>query len=157
MTNAFLISSDDILICDPEGEYAPLVKHLHGQVVKISPVSDQYINPMDINLNYSEDESPVSLKADFILSLCELIIGSRNGLEPVEKTIIDRSVRLVYRDYLQHPIPEKMPVMEDLYKVILEQDEPEAKRIATALEIYVKGSLNVFNHRTNVDITNRMF
>ena len=156
MTNAFLISSDDILICDPEGEYAPLVKHLHGQVVKISPVSDQYINPMDINLNYSEDESPVSLKADFILSLCELIIGSRNGLEPVEKTIIDRSVRLVYRDYLQHPIPEKMPVMEDLYKVILEQDEPEAKRIATALEIYVKGSLNVFNHRTNVDITNRI-
>ena len=156
MTNAFLISSDDILICDPEGEYAPLVQHLHGQVVKISPVSDQYINPMDINLNYSEDESPVSLKADFILSLCELIIGSRNGLEPVEKTIIDRSVRLVYRDYLQHPVPEKMPVMEDLYKVILEQDEPEAKRIATALEIYVKGSLNVFNHRTNVDITNRI-
>ena len=156
MTNAFLISSDDILICDPEGEYAPLVQHLHGQVVKISPVSDQYINPMDINLNYSEDESPVSLKADFILSLCELIIGSRNGLEPVEKTIIDRSVRLVYRDYLQHPVPEKMPIMEDLYKVILEQDEPEAKRIATALEIYVKGSLNVFNHRTNVDITNRI-
>lgn len=156
MTNAFLISSDDILICDPEGEYAPLVKHLKGQVVKISPVSDQYINPMDINLNYSDDESPISLKADFILSLCELIIGSRTGLEPVEKTIIDRSVRLVYQEYLQHPVPEKMPIMEDLYRVILAQDEPEAKRLATALEIYVKGSLNVFNHRTNVDIENRI-
>jgi len=111
---------------------------------------------MDINLNYSDDESPISLKADFILSLCELIIGSRTGLEPVEKTIIDRSVRLVYQEYLQHPVPEKMPIMEDLYRVILAQDEPEAKRLATALEIYVKGSLNVFNHRTNVDIENRI-
>ena len=156
MTNAFLVSTDDIIICDPEGEYFPLVNMLKGQVIKISPVSDQYINPMDINLNYSEDESPVSLKADFILSLCELIVGSKTGLEPVEKTIIDRCVRLVYKDYLQHPVPEQMPIMEDLYNCILEQDEPEAKRIATALEIYVKGSLNVFNHRTNVDINNRL-
>ena len=156
MTNAFLISSDDIIICDPEGEYSPLVNMLKGQVVKISPISDQYINPMDINLNYSEDDSPVNLKADFILSLCELIIGSKSGLEPVEKTIIDRCVRLVYKDYLQHPVEERMPIMEDLYNCILEQDEPEAKHIATALEIYVKGSLNVFNHRTNVDINNRM-
>ena len=156
MTNAFLITDDDILICDPENEYAPLVRHLKGQVIKISPVSDQYINPMDINLNYSEDDSPISLKADFILSLCELIIGSKSGLEPVEKTIIDRSVRLVYQDYLQNPTDENMPILEDLYKVILQQEEPEAKRIATALEIYVKGSLNVFNHRTNVDINNRL-
>ena len=111
---------------------------------------------MDINLNYSEDESPISLKADFILSLCELIVGSKTGLEPVEKTIIDRCVRLVYRDYLENPTPEHMPVMEDLYNCILDQAEPEAKRIATALEIYVKGSLNVFNHRTNVDISNRL-
>ena len=94
---------------------------------------------MDINLNYSEDESPISLKADFILSLCELIVGSKTGLEPVEKTIIDRCVRLVYRDYLEHPTPEHMPVMEDLYNCILDQEEPEAKRIATALEIYVTG------------------
>ena len=156
MTNAFLVSTDDIIICDPEGEYFPLVNMLKGQVIKISPVSEHYINPMDINLNYSEDESPVSLKADFILSLCELIVGSKTGLEPVEKTIIDRCVRLVYKDYLQHPVPEKMPVMEDLYNCILKQDEPEAKRIATALEIYVKGSLNIFNHRTNVDINNRL-
>ena len=156
MTNAFLITKDDIIICDPEGEYSPLVELLKGQVIRISPNSDQYINPMDININYSEDESPISLKADFILSLCELIVGSKTGLEPVEKTIIDRCVRMVYRDYLEHPDPEKMPIMEDLYNCILAQDEPEAKRIATALEIYVKGSLNVFNHRTNVDIDNRL-
>lgn len=156
MTNAFLITKDDIIICDPEGEYSPLVELLKGQVIRISPNSDQYINPMDINESYSEDESPISLKADFILSLCELIVGSKTGLEPVEKTIIDRCVRLVYRDYLEHPDPEKMPIMEDLYNCILAQDEPEARRIATALEIYVKGSLNVFNHRTNVDINNRL-
>lgn len=156
MTNAFLVTDDDIIICDPEGEYSPLVHMLHGQVIHISPNSRQFINPMDINLNYSEDDSPVSLKADFILSLCELIVGSKTGLEPVEKTIIDRCVRLVYRDYLEHPDPASMPIMQDLYQCILEQSEKEAKRIATALEIYVKGSLNVFNHRTNVDISNRL-
>lgn len=156
MTNAFLITPDDIIICDPEGEYYPLVQHLKGQVIKISPNSEQYINPMDINLNYSEDESPISLKADFILSLCELIVGSKTGLEPVEKTIIDRCVRMIYQNYLEHPDPTNMPVMQDLYECIMAQEEPEAKRIATALEIYVKGSLNVFNHRTNVDIDNRL-
>jgi type IV secretory pathway VirB4 component len=156
MTNAFLITTDDMIICDPEGEYSPLVNMLHGQVIHISPTSKQHINPMDINLNYSEDESPISLKADFILSLCELIVGSKTGLEPVEKTIIDRCVRLVYRDYLDNPVPEKMPVLEDLYRTILAQEEPEAKRIATALEIYVTGSLSVFNHQTNVDIDNRL-
>lgn len=156
MTNAFLITGDDIIICDPEGEYSPLTKMFHGQVVHISPNSKQYVNPMDINLNYSEDESPISLKADFVLSLCELIVGNKNGLEPVEKTIIDRCVRMIYRKYLENPIPENMPILEDLYNCILEQEEVEAKRIATALEIYVKGSLNVFNHRTNVDISNRL-
>lgn len=156
ISNSFLITSDDIIICDPEGEYYPLVQLLKGQVIRISPNSDQYINPMDINLNYSEDESPISLKADFVLSLCELIVGSKAGLEPVEKTIIDRCVRMVYQNYLEHPDPENMPIMQDLYECILAQEEPEAKRIATALEIYVKGSLNVFNHRTNVDIDNRL-
>ena len=156
MTNAFLITNDDIIICDPEGEYTPLVELLHGQVIHISPNSKQYVNPLDINLNYSEDESPISLKADFVLSLCELIVGSKTGLEPVEKTIIDRCVRLVYRGYLENPSPDNMPIMQDLYDCILAQEEPEAKRIATALEIYVHGSLNVFNHRTNVDINNRL-
>ena len=156
ITNAFLITTDDIAIIDPEDEYSSLVKRLGGQVIDISPVSDQYINPMDLTLNYSEDDNPLTLKSDFILSLMELIVGGKAGLEPVEKTIIDRCVHLVYRDYLQDPKPEKMPILGDLYRLLREQPEKEAQRLATALEIYVTGSLNVFNHQTNVEIKSRI-
>ena len=156
IANCFLLTSDDVIICDPEAEYAPLVERLHGQVIKISPTSTNYINPMDLNLDYSDDESPLSLKSDFILSLCELIVGGKEGLQPVQKTIIDRCVRLVYQDYLNDPRPENMPILEDLYNLLRSQEEKEAQYIATALEIYVTGSLNVFNHRTNVDINNRI-
>jgi hypothetical protein len=158
ITNAFLITSDDIIISDPEAEYAPLVEALRGQVIKISQSSADFVNPMDINANYSEDESPLALKSDFVLSLCELIVGGKGGLEPVEKTVIDRAVRAVYREYLAdgEPDPDEMPVLEDLYNELREMPEAEARRIATALEIYVHGSLNVFNHRTNVNIKNRL-
>ena len=156
IANVFLVTDDDIIICDPEAEYGPLVEHLHGQVIKISPTSTDYINPMDLNLNYSDDENPLSLKSDFILSLCELIVGGKDGLMPVEKTIIDRCVRLVYRNYLNDPRPENMPILGDLYEELRKQDEKEAQYIATALEIYVTGSLNVFNHQTNVDVHSRV-
>lgn len=156
VTNIFLITTDDIIICDPEAEYYPLVNRLKGQVIKISPTSPDYVNPMDINLNYSEDENPLSLKSDFILSLCELIVGGKDGLKPVEKSIIDRCVRLIYADYLADPVAEKMPILGDLYDALENQEEKEAQHIRAALEIYVTGSLNLFNHRTNVDITNRL-
>ena len=156
IANVFLVTNDDIIICDPEAEYGPLVERLHGQVIHISPTSTDYINPMDLNLNYSDDENPLSLKSDFILSLCELIVGGKDGLQPVEKTVIDRCVRMVYRDYLADPKPENMPILEDLYNALRKQEEKEAQYIATALEIYVIGSLNVFNHRTNVDIHSRV-
>lgn len=156
IANCFLLTTDDIIICDPESEYGPLVERLDGQVIRISPTSTDYINPMDLNLNYSEDDSPLSLKSDFILSLCELIVGGKDGLQPVEKTIIDRCVRSVYREFLNDPVPEKMPILEDLYNELRQQEEKEAQYIATALEIYVTGSLNVFNHRTNVDIHSRV-
>ena len=156
IANCFLLTNDDIIICDPEAEYAPLVERLHGQVIKISPTSTNYINPMDLNLDYSDDESPLSLKSDFILSLCELIVGGKEGLQPVQKTIIDRCVRLVYQTYLNDPCPENMPILEDLYNLLRTQEEKEAQYIATALEIYVTGSLNVFNHQSNVDINNRI-
>ena len=156
IANVFFVTNDDIIICDPEAEYGPLVERLHGQVIKIAPTSPHFINPMDLNLNYSDDENPLSLKSDFILSLCELIVGGKDGLQPVEKTIIDRCVRMVYRDYLNDPKPENMPVLEDLYQELRRQEEKEAQYVATALEIYVTGSLNVFNHRTNVDIQNRI-
>ena len=156
ITNAFLITDDDIIICDPEAEYYPLVRRLHGQVIRISPTSTQYVNPMDINLNYSEDDNPLALKSDFLLSLCELVIGGKEGLMPVEKTVIDRSVRNVYRPFLAAPDPAKMPILGDLYDELLRQPEPEAARVAAALELYVSGSLNVFNHRTNVELSNRL-
>ena len=155
ITNAFLTTSDDIIVCDPEAEYAALVTRLKGQVIKISPSSTQYINPMDINSNYSEEDNPIALKSDFILSLCELVVGGKEGLQPVEKTVIDRCVHQIYQTYFENPVPEKMPILEDLYNALLNQEEKEARHVATALEIYVKGSLNLFNHRTNVDVNNR--
>ena len=156
ISNVFFVTDDDIIICDPESEYGALVERLDGQVIKISPTSEDFINPMDLNLNYSDDENPLTLKSDFILSLCELIVAGKDGLQPVEKTIIDRCVRRVYTEYLANPIPENMPILEDLYNELRKQEEKEAQYIATALEIYVTGSLNVFNHRTNVDIRSRV-
>ena len=159
--NVFLVTKDDILICDPESEYFPLVHRLGGQVIRLTPSGSgggrtYYLNPMDINLNYSEDDNPLALKSDFILSFCEVAAGDKYGLSPVEKTIIDRSLRKVYRPYMADPKPENMPILEDLYNEIRLQPEPEAQRVASALELYVHGSLNVFNHRTNVDINNRL-
>ena len=156
MTNAFLVTNDDIYVCDPEAEYNPLIHALKGQVVKLSPTSKDYLNPLDININYSDEENPLALKSDFVLSFCELIIGGRDGLEPIEKTVIDRSVTRIYQKYFENPQPENMPILEDLYEEIKKQPEQEAGRIASALELYVKGSLNVFNHHTNVDISNRI-
>ena len=156
IANAFLVTDDDVIICDPEAEYTALVQKLKGQVIHISPASTQYVNPMDINQNYSDEDNPLALKADFILSLCELVVGGKEGLQPVEKTVIDRCVHQIYQKYFENPVPENMPLLEDLYDALLAQEEKEAHHVATALEIYVKGSLNLFNHRTNVDIQNRL-
>ncbi len=156
IVSVFLCTPDDVYICDPEAEYYPLVKRLHGQVVKLSPTSKNYVNPLDINLNYSEDENPLALKSDFVLSFCELVMGGKNGLEAIEKTVIDRAVQVIYRPYLANPKPENMPILADLHKALLDQHIPEADRVAQALDLYVSGSLNVFNHRTNIDIQNRI-
>ena len=156
MTNVFFTTTDDIIIADPEGEYYPLVEALGGQVIHISSTSRDYINPMDINLNYADDDNPLGMKSDFILSLCELIMGARDGMEPEEKSVIDRCLPLVYQKYLNDPKPENMPILGDLYDCLREQKERQAQRIATALEIYVNGSLRVFNHQTNVELDNRL-
>lgn len=154
--NVFFVTKDDVIICDPEGEYYPLVHALGGQVIHIAPTSHDYINPMDINLDYSDDDNPLGFKSDFILSLCELIMGSRNGIEAEEKSVIDRCLPIVYQKYFENPVPENMPVLGDLYATLRAQTEVQAQRIATALEIYVNGSLKVFNHRTNVELDNRI-
>lgn len=156
ITNAYFVTQDDIIIGDPEGEYYPLVHALGGQVIHISPTSKDFINPMDINMDYSDDDNPLGVKSDFILSLCELIMGSRNGIEAEEKSVIDRCLPIVYQKYFENPVPENMPILGDLYECLRAQKETQAQRIATALEIYVNGSLRVFNHQTNVALNNRI-
>ena len=155
IANAFLITDDDIIIADPEEEYTPLVKALKGQVIKISPTSKDYINPLDINIDYSDEDNPLSLKSDFVLSLFELVVGEKK-LSAEEISVIDRCLPLLYKTYFENPIPENMPILEDLYNLLRKQEEKIGKKLAVEMEIYVKGSLNVFNHRTNVDMSNRV-
>ena len=151
LLNVFLtIPQDRIIIVDPMGEYAPLVRRLGGQVIEIAPDSPNHINPMDIQMGGNDEDSPLSMKADFLLSLCELVVGGKEGLQPIEKTVIDRCVRLVYRDLALGVGDGRMPLLQDLYEELLKQPEPEARRVATALELYCTGSLNLFNHPTNV-------
>lgn len=156
LINVFLATNDRIIIVDPMGEYAPLVKRLGGEVIDISPDSPHHINPMDLKLNMTAEDSPLSMKADFLLSLCELILGGKEGLQPIEKTVIDRCVRLVYRELALGIGDGKMPLLQDLYETLCQQPEPEAKRIATALELYCTGSLNMFNFATNVQTDKRI-
>lgn len=154
--NSFLVSPDDIIICDPEGEYYPLVRELDGQLIKISSNSPHHINPMDIVIN-SQDDDPIGMKSEFILSLCELIVGGKYGLDSVERSIVDRCVRELYLNFFNNdPTPEKMPVLGDLHKALVDSGEKSAMRVANSLELYVSGSLNIFNNRTNVDLTNRI-
>ena len=156
LINVFLATKDRIIVVDPMGEYAPLVRRLGGEVIEISPNSPHHINPMDLKLNLAGEDSPLSMKADFLLSLCELIIGGKEGLQPIEKTVIDRCVRLVYRELALGIGDRKMPLLQDLYETLCQQPEPEARRIATALELYCTGSLNMFNHPTNVQTDSRI-
>ena len=157
--NVFLsIPKDRIIIVDPMGEYVPLVRRLgnQAQIIEISPDSPNHLNPMDVELNMTAGESPLSMKADFLLSLCELVVGGKDGLQPIEKTVIDRCVRLVYREQALGIATGKTPLLQDLYEELLKQPEPEARRVATALELYCTGSLNLFNHPTNVKTDKRV-
>ena len=103
ITFIILTTKDNVIICDPEDEYSPLVRRLGGQVIRLSPSSTDYVNPLDINLNYSDEENPLALKSDFVLSFCELIMGSKTGLEAIEKTVIDRAVQKIYQPILLTP------------------------------------------------------
>lgn len=160
---AVLLNTDDeILVIDPEGEYAPLATMLGGEVVKISPGSSVYINPLDMDMNYADTEDPVTLKSDFICSLFEAINRSRFGLTPTEVSIIDRCTKIIYQDYIKHMENYKgtcdrsaSPILVDLYDCLMEQPEPEAQSIAISLELYSIGSQDTFAHRTNVNLNSR--
>lgn len=154
--SCFLMTKDDIVVCDPEGEYFALVGALHGQVVRLATNSKDYLNPMDIQLSHKGDKEALKLKSDFIITLCDLIAGGKNGLENDEKGIIDECIRHIYDAYFENPVPENMPILEDLYNALLEHKNKKAERIANSLVLYVHGSQNYFNHRTNVDSQNRI-
>jgi len=145
----------DIIIVDPEREYSPLVKALGGEVIKISATSDNHINAMDMNSEYGDGANPVILKSEFILSLCEQLIGSGN-LGPKQKSIIDRCTASVYRIFQQGNYQGIPPTLQDFREELLKQDEPEAKEIALAIELFTNGSLNTFALNTNVDTSNRL-
>lgn len=162
ISNVILFTNDDIIICDPEDEYHPLVKEFNGQVIEISAASKDYINPMDIDRNSGEDDI-IGVKSEFIISLCELIAGGKYGLEADEISIIDRCVRKIYLEYFskmenasEEEFKANMPILGDLQKALIDSGEERVKRVANSLEIYVTGSLNIFNHRTNVNMNNRI-
>jgi type IV secretory pathway VirB4 component len=161
---AVLLGTDaDVYIVDPECEYAPLAELCGGEVIRIAAGSNTYINPLDMDIKFADDDDPVTLKADFMCAICETAIGGRYGLNPIQKSIIDRCVREVYKPYMQylhaHPgmtcAPEITPTLVDFYERLLSQPEPEAQSVALALELYCTGSLDIFAHRTNVNTSSR--
>lgn len=165
----FLMTLDDIIICDPEGEYYPLVSALGGAVIRLSTSSTDYLNPMEIQLSHKNDKEALKLKADFIITFCDHIAGGKFGLGNDEKGIIDKCLENIYDKFFEDPVPEKMPILEDLYNALINY-EPEtavteelaidakkkAVRIANSLILYVHGSQNYFNHRSTVDVANRI-
>lgn len=165
IANILLSTNDDVIVIDPEREYTALAKGidnevyttkgLNGEVINISAGSKAHINPFDINLDYADDDNPISLKSEFILSLCEISIGGRYGLSSAHKTVIDRTVLLTYEEYFSNSNKIEPPTFKTFFNKLMEQPEPEAKEIALALEIYIKGSLSVFSHQTNININNR--
>ena len=155
MLNVFLATDDDIIIIDPESEYASLVAALSGETIYVSPASGNHINPLDMTKDYSDDESPLTMKSDFILSFCECLVG-RQGLSAKERGIIDRCLTMTYGEYLQTFDSEKTPTLMDFYENLKAQPEQEAQGLALSFELYIKGNLNMFAHRTNVDTSNRV-
>lgn len=155
MLNVFLATDDDIIIIDPEREYTSLVAALNGETINVSPASSNYINPLDMSKDYSDDESPLTMKSDFILSFCECLVG-KQGLTAKEKAIIDRCLTATYAEYMQDFEVSKTPTLMEFYENLKAQPEKEAQGLALSFELYIKGNLNMFAHQTNVNTTNRV-
>lgn len=153
--NQILASNADVILIDPEREYSPLVKALGGEIINISATSPNHINAMDMSKDYGDGANPVILKSEFILSLCEQLIGGAN-LGAKQKSIIDRCTASVYREYQQSDYTGRVPTLQDFRAELLAQPEPEAKEIALAIELFTNGSLNTFAKQTNVDTNNRL-
>ncbi|HQK35448.1 MAG TPA: DUF87 domain-containing protein, partial [Spirochaetales bacterium] len=155
IVNQILSSDDDIILIDPEREYSSLVKAMGGEIIHISATSPNHINAMDMNRDYGDGANPVILKSEFVLSLCEQLIGGQN-LGAKQKSLIDRCTASVYRKYLQSNYRDNPPTLQDFHAELLKQSEPEAQEIALAIELFTSGSLNTFAKPTNVDVNNRL-
>lgn len=164
LISAFLsYPTDDFIVIDPEGEFKPIADLFHGTIIRIAPGADVHINPMDLDLSYADKDDPLTLKADFLGSICESASSSRYMLSPGEKSIIDRCILNVYSSYIttlraegRFFDPHLVPTLIDLYNELKNQDEPEARNLSLALERFTKGTQNVFAHHTNIDVNNRL-
>lgn len=155
-------SNDQVMVVDPDGEYRPMAKLLHGEVIRIAPGEKAHLNPLDINMNLDAEDDPITLKTNLMLSICEAIMGSRYGLTAAQKSIIDRCVGEIYKPYLESYNAKresydarKMPTLKDFYESLRMQASYDAMQLADALEIYAIGSQDLFAHQTNVDLSNR--
>lgn len=164
MINVLLNTDDEVYVIDPEREYKPIAEALDGAIIKIANGSNVYINPFDMNIENTDDNSgdPVKVKTDFIETICEIMVGGKYGLSPIEKSIIDRSVINVYEPYMKHlrntgksQDLKAAPTLYDFYAELCNQPQVAAQNLALSLERYVKGALDIFSHTTTVDITNR--
>lgn len=162
MLNVLLNTNDDVVVIDPDREYGPMAELLNGEVVKIATGSQHHINPLDMEAKYGIDEDPIKAKSEFLLSICETVLGGRYGLTPTQRSIIDRCCRKAYRNYSATYNPEtesydmsKVPTLLDFKNILDEQNEREAREISVALEIYTEGSLDIFAHKTNVKTNSR--
>ena len=157
--DCFLTTTDDIIICDPEGEYFTLVQTLKGQLIRIASNSEQHINPMDIAIDEYLLKNPMEViadKSDFLISLCEIVVGGRYGLSSEERSVIDKCVQRIYKEFIENsPTADKMPLLSNLQNE-LKKEGDVALRVSNSLEMFVNGSQNLFNHHTNIDLTNRL-
>ena len=154
----FWRTRDDMIIIDPDGEFTSLVTLLGGQVIDVSSASGVVVNPFDINEFYGgeEEPNPIPLKSDFIISMLDVTVGGKDGIDRITRSIVDRCVRQIYQPYVRRPSEKNIPTFQDFFRLLKEQPEPEARYLSSALEIYIEGSLNIFNGRTNVDVQNRL-
>jgi len=156
MINVLLNTDDEVLIIDPETEYTSLAEGFNGEVIHISAGSKAHINPLDITMDYADNDSPLLLKSEFVLSLCELLVGGKNGLTAAQKTVIDRACKMTYEPYFANPAKNPVPTLKEFYKLLKKQPEKEAESIALSLELYIEGSLSVFANPTNIDTSSRL-
>ena len=156
MLNLALSTDDDIIVIDPESEYRPLIEGLGGEVINISATSSNHINAMDMEAGYGDGENPVVLKSEFLLSLCEQLVGSSGRLTAKEKSIIDRCTAQCYREYIRGGYKGQVPTLQDFHATLLSQPEDEARDVALAIELFTEGSLNTFAKPTNVDTNSRI-